>query len=64
MSHFWNLLSVQRIGQNDISQCFDWLRKDRVTAYLCGPSPMLTDMEKLLIEQGVSRAKIHYEKWW
>ncbi|WAQ94457.1 OXND1-like protein [Mya arenaria] len=57
-------VKTHRIGPEDIAECFDWLRKDQTVAYLCGPSPMLTDMENILTAAGVQPDCVKYEKWW
>ncbi len=32
--------------------------------YICGPGPMIDDIERDLICLGVPKHNIHYEKWW
>jgi ferredoxin-NADP reductase len=58
------LFSGRRINKDDIKETFDWLNKDQTRTYICGPSPMIADMEHLLIEQGLNKQSILYEKWW
>jgi len=56
--------SDHRISQQDIQHCFDWLRKDKTVSYICGPSPMITDVENMLLANGLQASNIRYEKWW
>ena len=64
MSIFLYLLfSGRRINKDDIKETFDWLNKDQTRTYICGPSPMIADVEHLLIEQGLNKHSILYEKW-
>ncbi|XP_052091944.1 oxidoreductase NAD-binding domain-containing protein 1-like [Mytilus californianus] len=59
-----NGLKAGRIGKEDIKESFNWLKEHQTKTYICGPSPMITDMEKLLIGQGLDKKTILYEKWW
>lgn len=57
-------ISDKRISSQDISSCFDWLRKDKTQVFICGPSPMIQDSEKMLLSIGLGLDRIMYEKWW
>ncbi|XP_052246779.1 oxidoreductase NAD-binding domain-containing protein 1-like isoform X3 [Dreissena polymorpha] len=57
-------LKGHRISTQDVSDCFNWLRKEKTLAYLCGPSKMLSDMAETLQQLGLARSDIHFEKWW
>ncbi|KAK3589566.1 hypothetical protein CHS0354_043021 [Potamilus streckersoni] len=54
----------RRIDHEDISQALQWLNKNKVKAFICGPSPMLEDMERHIHSLGVANSAIMYEKWW
>ncbi|XP_071153033.1 oxidoreductase NAD-binding domain-containing protein 1-like [Mytilus edulis] len=59
-----NGLKAGRICKEDIKESFNWLKEHQTKTYICGPPPMITDMEKLLIEQGLDKNTILYEQWW
>lgn len=35
-----------------------------VISYICGPSPMMEEMNEILIKLGLLRENVRYEKWW
>ena len=53
-----------RIGEEDIAKAFDWLDKNVTQVFICGPSPMITNMENILLSMNVPKNKIHFETWW
>lgn len=53
-----------RINKGVLTACFDWLKKEKTHAYICGPSHMIEDMEKHLADLGLNESCIHFEKWW
>lgn len=58
-------LVVGRIGKKDVVQCLSSLSNaGRVAVYLCGPNAMMSAMEQMLLESGLSRRQIRYEVWW
>ena len=61
---FSYMFVARRINRDDMREAFGWLNKDQTRTFICGPSPMITDMEQLLIEQGIDKKFILYEKWW
>ncbi|XP_038076592.1 oxidoreductase NAD-binding domain-containing protein 1-like isoform X2 [Patiria miniata] len=57
-------ISDHRINEADIATSLQRLDKDRLRCFLCGPPPMIADMETHLERQGVRPDQIHCEKWW
>ncbi|XP_022102360.1 oxidoreductase NAD-binding domain-containing protein 1-like isoform X2 [Acanthaster planci] len=56
--------SDHRINGADLATSLQRLDKDRLRCFLCGPPPMIADMESLLESQGVRPDQLHTEKWW
>ncbi|XP_045168038.2 oxidoreductase NAD-binding domain-containing protein 1-like isoform X2 [Mercenaria mercenaria] len=54
----------QRVEKGALSTCFDWLRKEKIQVYICGPSHMIEDVENTLLGLNVDKSCIRYEKWW
>lgn len=52
-----------RITEADIQDSLKVLNKNKLLSYICGPFTMLSDMENLLIKNGVKKTQICYEKW-
>lgn len=36
----------------------------RPRVYLCGPPPMIDELSKLAVSEGVPEADVRYERWW
>ena len=59
-------LSDNRITKTNILRMLKGGADDhkRLVSYLCGPSPMMSQMKKYLIELGLEEKNIRYESWW
>ncbi|KAK7109825.1 oxidoreductase NAD-binding domain-containing protein 1-like isoform X3 [Littorina saxatilis] len=57
-------VKVGRISHADVEKAVQGLRAERLKVYLCGPSPMVHDMEDYCLNCGVSKNQIFYERWW
>jgi len=53
-----------RIGLDDIKESLSGASVDRTHCYICGPGPMIDEMENYLVKLDVPKENIHYEKWW
>ncbi|XP_067649713.1 oxidoreductase NAD-binding domain-containing protein 1-like isoform X2 [Haliotis asinina] len=53
-----------RIKQEHVQEATDKLNSGKVECYLCGPSPMIADIETMLKACGITESSIHYERWW
>jgi ring-1,2-phenylacetyl-CoA epoxidase subunit PaaE len=58
-----NKIQKGRIDAEKCSQLFDAFLKNQMIdgVYICGPESMILDVEKTLIEKGVSKENIHFE---
>ncbi len=54
----------QRITGEDITEALSHLDPSQLQCFVCGPPPMIADIEQMLEECHVTRACIHTEKWW
>ncbi|CAH1789140.1 unnamed protein product [Owenia fusiformis] len=57
-------LTNSRINKSTLANSLESLDRNKVLCYICGPLSMLQDMERTLVELGVSEDRIMYEKWW
>lgn len=57
-------INYRRINTDDVAKAFHWLKQDRTKVFICGPSPMVSDMEKILDSVKFPKNRIFYEKWW
>ena len=57
-------ISGARIGLDDIKESLSGASVDRTHCYICGPGPMIDEMENYLVKLDVPKENIHYEKWW
>lgn len=60
-------VNAGRIDENVIKKClienFQSAMKD-LEVFICGPSPQINSTEDSLLNCGVNKAQIHFEKWW
>ncbi|XP_066923505.1 oxidoreductase NAD-binding domain-containing protein 1-like isoform X2 [Clytia hemisphaerica] len=61
-----NSITYNRITKADIQRMLKGGADDhkRLVSYLCGPSPMMSQMKKYLTEIGLEEKNIRYESWW
>lgn len=57
-------INYHRITADDIAKAFVWLNKDVTQVFICGPSPMISAMENILLSLDIKKEKIHFETWW
>ncbi|XP_062615355.1 src substrate cortactin-like [Saccostrea cucullata] len=53
-----------RICREDIQSQVEKMKSHDLIVFICGPPPMIHDMENILESVGVPRQRIQYEKWW
>ncbi|XP_013413722.1 oxidoreductase NAD-binding domain-containing protein 1-like [Lingula anatina] len=53
-----------RIGEDDVTEALEKLNTEKLLCYICGPSTMSNAVEGFLLNSGVPKNKIMYEKWW
>ncbi|XP_071803437.1 oxidoreductase NAD-binding domain-containing protein 1-like isoform X2 [Asterias amurensis] len=57
-------ISDKRIDSEAIATAIQRLDKENLRCFICGPPPMIADMETHLEECGIRQDQIHCEKWW
>ena len=55
--------SISRLGFDKVLHNTANIR-DNVQVYICGPPDMIESMEQYLLELGLNKKQIRYEKWW
>jgi ferredoxin-NADP reductase len=65
-AHLSFFFSGGRLSSADIKRNIENVDLDisKTHCFLCGPGPMINDMENALNESGISKDRIYYEKWW
>ncbi|KAL8617688.1 hypothetical protein ACOMHN_064942 [Nucella lapillus] len=53
-----------RITSADIQKSVESLKADKLRVFLCGPSPMISDIEQFCLKCNVSKEQLFYERWW
>ncbi|XP_072179625.1 oxidoreductase NAD-binding domain-containing protein 1-like [Diadema setosum] len=57
-------LTGRRIGKDDVKASIQRLKGRPLRCFICGPPPMIADMEAILHDLGVSDSDVLCEKWW
>ncbi|XP_033639224.1 oxidoreductase NAD-binding domain-containing protein 1-like isoform X2 [Asterias rubens] len=57
-------ISDKRIDSEAIATAIQRLDKENLRCFICGPPPMIADIETHLEECGIREDQIHCEKWW
>ncbi|XP_076439458.1 oxidoreductase NAD-binding domain-containing protein 1-like isoform X2 [Babylonia areolata] len=57
-------VKVGRIMCEDIQKAVQELRTERLKVFLCGPSPMIEDIEQFCVSCNVRKEQLNYERWW
>lgn len=60
------ILTDKRIEKGDIVRMLEGVSVDhkRLISYLCGPTPMMMDIKRALLEIGLDEKNIRFESWW
>ncbi|XP_033103167.1 oxidoreductase NAD-binding domain-containing protein 1-like [Anneissia japonica] len=53
-----------RIQESDLARVVNEFGADKLKCYICGPPPMIEDMEAKLLKLKLNPDNLHYEKWW
>ncbi|XP_014674273.1 PREDICTED: oxidoreductase NAD-binding domain-containing protein 1-like [Priapulus caudatus] len=56
-------IAVGRIGEAQLRDALDGLEKSATWCYVCGPTPMIDEVETALQKLGVTKDRIRAEKW-
>ena len=62
--HVFINISAGRISFEDIQKALQALRAEKLKVYMCGPSPMIHDMEEHCFSCQITKEQIFYERWW
>ena len=58
------VVSVGRITQDALKGHLAEKDLLNTVCFICGPGPMIDSMESYLVNIGLAKDQIHYEKWW
>ena len=59
-----SLAHRRRMTSGDVSCAVSKLKQTRLQSYICGPPPMIEEVEKMLNSCGVDPGRVFAEKWW
>ncbi|XP_077979157.1 oxidoreductase NAD-binding domain-containing protein 1-like [Glandiceps talaboti] len=57
-------VTAGRINDSVLKSTLAEMKRESLRCCICGPPPMIADIEQLLPSMGVSNKQISYEKWW
>ena len=60
----WIFTPGRRMRKDDVGRALSRLDVSRLLCFICGPPPMIEDIQILLRDLGVGSDCIHIEKWW
>ena len=59
------LFTGKRIDESEIKTALERLSNSNpLKCYICGPPPMIADMEAILRNLGIKDSDVFCEKWW
>ena len=61
---YLHISSGRRFQKDDLERAVARLDVTRLRCFICGPPPMIEDIETVLRNLGVDSGCINVEKWW
>ncbi|XP_071951337.1 oxidoreductase NAD-binding domain-containing protein 1-like isoform X2 [Antedon mediterranea] len=59
-----NKYTQGRIQDSHLASAVQEFGSENLECYICGPPPMIEDMESSLLKLNMKPENVHYEKWW
>lgn len=56
--------SGRRLQKDDLGRAVARLDVTRLQCFICGPPPMIEDLQIVLRDLGVDLGCVNFEKWW
>lgn len=64
--NLWLIAANQRLDRKTLASILhnEFTDVKNIDCYLCGPSSMIDDIDRILLDLHVPNDQIKYEKWW